>query len=299
MIVTKDFFEEFELDLTGTCNLSCPLCSRNYSHAQHMVFKNERPLSEIINQLDTFPNLERGFVAGQVSEPTLYTDFLDYIRYLKNRNITLEIFTNGSTRDIDFWSELSSILTEDDQVHFTICGSTQEIHEKYRIGSNLSKLLDNVKSFQSNKNNDFCQFIKFEYNKDDEVNVKQLPFSNHYTVDTEGVRNKNNKVKSVDKDIKPEITRDRTIKWLFNNQPTKNTCGYEIQCKSIEDKKIYITQEGKVSACYIHYEYNPEHTFNTDSFDYSSILSFDFQDCFLCEKKIKFKIDSFGLDFVC
>ena len=40
MILSKDFFEEFELDLTGTCNLQCPLCSRNYKHAQHMNKKN-------------------------------------------------------------------------------------------------------------------------------------------------------------------------------------------------------------------------------------------------------------------
>lgn len=295
MIVNRDYFEEFELDLTGVCNLSCPLCSRNYVHAQHMVYRNERKLPDIIKQLDTFKNLKRAFVAGQVSEPTLYKDFIKYIKYLKSRDIYIEIYTNGNTRNDEFWIELCSILDINDQIHFTICGSTQELHEKYRVGSSLDEILNNAKFFKE-KGIDYCQFIKFEYNKLDEDNVKLFNFSNHYTVGTEGVRNENEKIKDPGFGVKPEMVRDKTIKWIFDNQP-KGDC--IIKCKSIADKKIYINQSGKVSACYIHYEYEPEHTFEGNDFDYTSILDFKFKDCFLCEKKTKYKIDKFGLDFVC
>ena len=295
LIFHRNYYLEVELDLTGTCNLSCPLCSRNYTHAQHMVHKNIRPLDEIIEQLNTFPNIERAFVAGQVSEPTLYPDFLDYLRYLKSRNIYIELYTNGSTRDQKFWRTLSNILDEDDQVHFTICGSTQELHETYRVGSSLSKILENVKAFRSDKNNDYCQFIRFEYNKDDESNVKKIEFSNHYSVGTEGDRFYNEKVKDPKIGIKPEDTRDRLIKWIFNNPSNTGV----IKCKSIEDKKIYIDQNGKISACYIHYEYNPEHVFDGDRFNYEGILNFKYDKCMLCEEKTRYKIEKLGLDFVC
>jgi len=297
MKITRDYFEEFELDLTGTCNLSCPLCTRNYAHAQDLVYKDQRPLKEITDQLDTFPNFKRTFLAGQISEPTLYKDFLDYLRYLKSRDIYIELYTNGSTKTPSFWKQVAEILEPSDQIHFTICGSTQELHSRYRVGSNLMMLMENVEAYQSvGKNNDYCQFIKFEYNKDDEENVQKFKFTNHYTVNTEGVRSKNEKMVEPLEGVKPEEIRDRTIKWLFDNRPTGNC---EIQCKSIEDKKIYINQSGRISACYVHYEHESHHLFTGDEFDYTSILDFEFPDCFLCEKKTKYKIEKLGLDFVC
>jgi len=296
MKISRDYFEEFEMDLTGVCNLSCPLCSRNYTHAQHMVYKNIRTLDEIKQQLDTFPNLKRTFLAGQVSEPTLYPDFLDYLRYLKRRNIYIELFTNGSTRDENFWREVAEILDDSDQIHFTICGSTQELHEKYRVGSNLQKLLSNAKAVRDIRSIDYCQFIRFIYNKDDLENVKKLGFTNFYVVDSEGDRLYNDKVVPENSSVRPLETRDRLIKWIFNNRCQKKC---EIQCKSIEDRKIYIDQTGRISACYTHFEYHPENIFKGDDFDYTDILNFKYDNCFLCERKTKMFIEKMGLDFVC
>lgn len=296
MKVDRSYYEEFELDLSNKCNLSCPLCTRNYAHAQHTIEdKTQRDLDVIIEQLDTFPNMKRTYLAGQISEPTLYKDFLDYLRYLKSRNIYVEMYTNGSTHNPEWWKKVRDILEPTDEVHFTICGSTQELHETYRVGSNLEKLLENVKAFQG-KGNDICQFIKFEYNKHDEQNVQKFDFTKHYTVETEGVRSQNAKMVEPAEGVKPEDIRDRTIKWLFDNRP-KGKC--EIQCKSLEDKKVYINQAGKISACYIHYEFEPQDLFSGEEFDYTDILDFKYSDCFLCEKSTRYKIDKFNLDFVC
>ncbi len=296
MKVNRSFYEEFELDLSGICNLSCPLCTRNYAHAQHLVYANQRELSVIKEQLDTFPNIKRTFLAGQVSEPTLYKDFLEYLKYLKSRDIYIELYSNGTGRTPAFWEQIGEILDENDQVHFTVCGSTQKMHETYRVGSNLDELMLNVLHYQKAGNdNDYCQFIKFEYNKDDEENVQQMRFTNHYTVATEGVRRLNEKVVEPLEGVKPEEIRDRTIKWLFDNMPEEG----EVICKSLEDKKIYINQSGDMSACYIHYEYEPNDTFEGDEFDYEDILDFKFHDCALCEKSTRFKIEKLGLDFVC
>jgi len=305
MIYNKDYFEEYEMDLTGTCNLSCPLCTRNYSHGQHLVYRNIRPLDVIIKQLDTFTNLKRTYIAGQVSEPTLYPYFLDYLRYLKSRNIYIELFSNGSTRSEKFWKEVGEILDENDQCHFTICGSTQELHETYRVGSKLSKILRNAKAFRSvGKNNDYMQFIKFEYNAHDENSegMKKLydEFTHSYTVETEGIRRLNDKVQAPLKGVQPEPQRDRAIKFMYDKRPTpQDGKKYCMECKSLRDKKVYIDQMGRVSACYVHYEYEPHHTFEGDDFDYTSILNFDFKDCWACEKKSRYMIDKLGLDFIC
>lgn len=303
--VGRDFFEEFELDLSGVCNLSCPLCTRNYAHAQHTVYKNQRDLEDIIAQLDTFPNLKRAFVAGAVSEPTMYKDFLNYLHYLKSRNIYIELFTNGSTRKPEWWTEVAEILDETDQCHFTICGSTQELHETYRVGSNLEKLLKNVEGYRrAGKGNDYMQFIKFEYNAHDEHSpgMEKIyeQFSHHYTVATEGDRRLNEKMVPPKPGVEPEETRDKTIKWMYANRPTpEDDKQYDMRCKSLLDRKIYIDQSGRMSACYVHYEYEPQHTFDGDTFDYQPILDFEFKDCWACEKKCRYMIKKLGVEFVC
>ena len=97
--LNRNEIEEIEIDLTGTCNLRCPICTRNFVHAKDMATKNIRSLDEIVKQLDTFGGLKRFFIAGAVSEPTLYPQFFEFIEYLNKRKITYEIFTNGSTHD--------------------------------------------------------------------------------------------------------------------------------------------------------------------------------------------------------
>ena len=136
-ILNKIDIEEIEMDLTGICNLACPLCTRNYVHAKPMLVKNIRPLLEITNQLDTFINLKRFACAGTISEPTLYPDFIEFVKYLNSRSITYEIFSNGNTHDEKWWEELGKIINGKSRVIFTVCGSTQELHEKYRVGSSL------------------------------------------------------------------------------------------------------------------------------------------------------------------
>jgi MoaA/NifB/PqqE/SkfB family radical SAM enzyme len=307
--VTRDFFEEFELDLTGTCNLQCPLCTRNYAHAKHNLGKKTRPLKDIIEQLDTFPNLKRAFVAGQVSEPTTHPEFHDYLRYLKSRNIYIELFTNGSLHDEKYWETVAEILDESDQIHFTVCGSNQKLHETYRVNSDLKKILRNAKAVRGVKPIDYLQLIRFQYNADDidspEMQKIKDDFTHWYFVETEGIRRINEKIRPVPDGVEPLETRDRAIKWLFSQREKITNEAIDkyypkcVKCKSYNDRKIYINSEGEISACYIHYEFSPEHTFEGNEFDYTDIMKLKYPDCWLCTPKAQYYIEKFELDFVC
>jgi wyosine [tRNA(Phe)-imidazoG37] synthetase (radical SAM superfamily) len=304
VILKKSEIEEIEMDLTGVCNLSCPLCTRNYQHANHLVEKNVRSIDNIIKQLDQYTGLKRFFVAGVVSEPTMYKDFIPFIEYLNSRDIYYEIFTNGNTRDVEWWEKLGSLVPKKCMCAFTICGSTQELHEKYRVGSSLQEILNHAAAFRKNGlSNDWVQHIRFEYNAEDRESIAMKSifdqFSNVLKVETEGVRRVNVYNKEIELGIKPIKVRDLTIKKLFQNRPKPDDGKkYEIQCRSLQQKKVYINQWGQVSACYTHAE-NEQDYFQNEEFDYSDILSFNYPDCFLCEKRTKTFIDKMGLDFVC
>ncbi|AYF45784.1 radical SAM domain protein [Halobacteriovorax sp. BALOs_7] len=303
----RDEIWEVEMDLSGTCNLKCPLCTRNYAHADHLLKRNIRSLEEVIAQLDSFKNLEVFYMAGAVSEPTLYPDVLELCRYLVKRGVAVELFTNGNTHTPEWWAELGEILTSNDRVYFTICGSTQELHEKYRVGSKLKQILDNHQGFIStNKDKiDHIQHIMFKYNRDDfeSKEMKEIidRFSATKFVDTEGQRTFNEYIKSFDKDlIRPENERKRAIDALFNIRPKPGQKKeVEIKCMSLRDRKVYIDQFGRISPCYGHAEYEGPGHFSGEVFDYSEVLSFKFKDCFKCEKRIQKIIDVMELDFVC
>jgi len=313
-LTTKDI-KEFEIDLTGTCNLSCPLCTRNYEHAQHLISKNIRPVKEIIKELEFFPNLNRIMVAGAISEPCLYLELFELFEYFNSRNIQIDMFTNGSLKDSEYWEKLGKIFEEGNVLSsctFTICGSTQEIHEKYRINSNLSKLLNNAQSFRKNSNKDILQIIEFKYNAHDIHNMEKIAqlFSNSYIVGTEGRRRLTKKVKECDEDISPLIKRENAINTIFRTRkkPSINN-NVKIECKAFNAGKMHMNQYGQLHYCYISMEFpeskddflldDPNKLHDDYIFDYDKVHAFTYPDCFLCEKNTKRLIEISGLDFVC
>lgn len=296
-----NYFEEIEIDLTGVCNLQCDRCTRNYKHSQHLVKKNVRPLDEITQQLDKFKNLKILMLAGQVSEPTLYPNFIDLVKYAKERNIKINLFTNASILREDLFENLKNILDKNDTVHFTICGTNQELHKKYRAGSKLDIILKNAKSFINSNKNDYLQYIRFTYNNDDSILFKELMesrsgsvfniFNNYYIVESEGDRLFN-------ETIKPRLStpcKDKFYKNIFNELNKIKV--FKPKCKSIEWKKIYIDQFGKIYPCYSFAEYN-NIDFNLDTV-YDKILSGYFDCCKLCSNTCNQLMKRYGLDFVC
>jgi wyosine [tRNA(Phe)-imidazoG37] synthetase (radical SAM superfamily) len=268
-----------------------------------MLSKNVRHIDEIIKQLDEYPNLKRFFIAGAVSEPTMYKYFKEFIEYLNSRDIYYELFTNGNTHNKTWWEEIGNMVPSQCMTVFTICGSTQELHEKYRVGSSLQEILDHAEAYrQSGKTNDYIQHILFEYNKEDLAtgmhNILKS-FNNVMYVDSEGVRRLTDYNVDFDDDIRPRDSRDKLIKQLFKGRPKPDDGkDYTINCKSLQERKVYINQYGQVSACYIHAEFEEDY-FEGDVFDYGDILDFKYKDCFLCEKRTKGFIEKMGLDFVC
>lgn len=314
--------KEIELELTGTCNLRCPLCTRNYSHANHQLIANQRPLEDIIKQLDSFSGLNHINIAGTVSEPTLYKDILPLMEYLTKRDLSIDFYSNASILNESLWKTIGTLFTQEKQrVIFTICGTTQKLHSKYRIGSKLETVLKNADYFkQTNKSkSDWMQYIIFEYNEEDAESKEAKDLLSKYSyiqvVGSEGQRRENKYNKDFDKDIVPTPDRKAKIDAIFkrgsdiiknrlkpNVHNTLNPLNhYQLKCKSFQQKRIYIDQFGKVYACYNIAEYYPNQTLKVvnHDYDFDQIHNFINDDCFKCEKSITNLIKVFNVDFVC
>lgn len=286
MELNKNIIEDIELELSGFCNAACPLCARNYKNFNEkypILF--HRSLTEIINQLNEFPNLTIIRLVGSISEPTLYNQFFNLIEYINSRNIDIEICTNGDTHDIIWWNRLARLLKETDRIYFTICGSTQELHEIYRLGTNLKNILNHAAEVRRYKSIDYAQCIKFEYNENDfeSVEFKEMvePFSHIYL--TETYLKQDSEIYSNPTNLNllypPSKKKNSysTIQALSNLKKMKSVNDYS--CKSIQNKSLQIDLYGNYYPCYLFLEQNKEWDLN-----YKSIINNP--SCNFCKKNI-------------
>jgi MoaA/NifB/PqqE/SkfB family radical SAM enzyme len=292
---------ELELELTGICNLDCPLCSRSYENAQHLKVKHIRPLEEWIAHLDSFPNLRYTCLSGAVSEPTMYKDFLELIRYLNSRNINYDLYTNANTHKEEWWEELGTLVTHPkNRVLFTVCGTTQELHEKYRVGSSLEQVLRHAKAFRkSGTTTDWIQLIRFEYNKDnlESDDMKKIieEFNHLYVCESAPYQERFKIIKDPNTDIrmagklgeKYNVIRSAVLK----RYESGTTC--TMKCKSFELKFLFVDNFGGEHPCFLHRIYDNK---PFDHNDYSDIFKFKNKYCYECESMTKTMLERNGME---
>lgn len=294
---------DLELELTTLCNAQCQLCYRNYTtFKEHYPETKIRPLQEIIDQLETFPDLEWIRLVGTISEPTLYKEFFPLVRYIKSRGINIEICTNGDTHNPGWWAELSLYMTAEDKVYFSICGSTQELHEIYRRNTRLVNILENAKAFRTDKKNDYAQCIRFSYNSDnfDSPEFAQLVsvFSNVYWTETFLLKDERNYVDTVNlkklqpnaKKITDYIQMDKFARTKFAS-PVKG----KAYCMSWENKSQQVDIDGKVYPCYLFLEASKGKPWDGD---YEKILGMEYDVCKYCDRAVVELCDKKDLRYI-
>jgi len=256
--IGKNDVIRLEVGLTSTCNLECPLCIRQ----THPEFINSgikyRPAKEIIEQLDTYPNLEYVTIAGAVSEPTLHPELFDILRYLITRDVEISLFINGDTHNELYYKKLGSIFSQaDGYIYFTICGSTQELHSKYRVNSTLSQVLSNLDIIDKYTNKAILTWIVFNYNEQDWKDnyhkfsnyktefFNTLPVQEHFGLTDE----QTNGIRLIDE--LHNLYHEKIDKTDFEN----------ISCPAINYKFELIDFEGGTSPCVLYKLFGDKHCF--------------------------------------
>jgi len=288
-VIDYSFYQDVELDLTGLCNAQCQICARNYKSTQWLVKRNIRPVNDILEQLALFNNLKVIRMVGVVSEPTLYKDLIPLIKEIKRWDVNVEICTNGDTRTRAWWKELGEVMTADDSVYFTICGSTQELHEIYRKNTSLANIRANAAEFRkSGKRNDYFQHILFDYNKEDLESPamkaiigefsKTHMTKTYYTRDPDTYVN----IKDIGK-LKP--SQNKEYEGIVKLADTLHTDGkkHTIHCMSIHKKMCHINHFGDIFPCYIYLEESGQRHWDGD---YTDILQFKYDSCKFCVSSI-------------
>jgi len=250
-----------ELELTNTCNLKCPLCIRQ-THPEHISKVKYRELDEIIKQLDTY-DLKYITLAGPTSEPTLYPYLFELLQYLINRNIEISLFINGDTHDDMYYRKLSLLFKQtkiNSHIYITVCGSTQELHSKYRVGSNLENVLRRLDIINLFSKKGVLNYIIFNYNEhDNKSRFKKYKDSEYfYTLPVQEHFNLNTNI-HLPKHLQKEYSK---INRLDTN----------INCPADNYNFITIDSGGVISKCSLLKNFGESHCFEC-SFQNTKILN--------------------------
>lgn len=159
----------WHIEVSSKCTLRCPRCAR--SEVPDSLVNTELDLKffekNFTHEFVT-KHVEKITFCGDDGDPIYAHDFLKIIRYLKNiKPISIVIVTNGSYKPTEFWLELSSLLDENDQIHFSIDGYDQASNEKYRINSDFQSIIEGAKTIIHNsKCYTIWDAIAFKFNED-------------------------------------------------------------------------------------------------------------------------------------
>jgi len=132
------------IEPTNICNLRCPICETGAGVLKRT--KGMMSLADFKLVIDKISRFSNSIFFYYMGEPFLNPGSYAMIRYAKDKGLYVNSCTNGHFLDAD--KLISSGL---DEISIQIGGISQETHEIYRVGSNLSEILTNVKKLVAQK----------------------------------------------------------------------------------------------------------------------------------------------------
>ena len=179
-------------------------------------------------------------------------DTLEIFRYLRetNQGMTLQMHTNGSGRNKNWWKELASLNVK---VIFGIDG-LEDTHKLYRINTHWDRIIDNATHFIHNGGDARWDMLVFKHNEHQvdtcEQMSKELGFKGFSIKHT--TRFKDGKFDVIDDDYNITHTLFPSKKSLEMIEPAQKAQQEKlpiITCKAKQDNQMYISANGNVSPC--------------------------------------------------
>lgn len=143
---------EVFFDITTRCNAGCPQCHRT---DLFNVSKKASWLPDVVWSVNNFKkavppkvakHIKRADICGTWGDPIANNDLPKIVEYLVKENslIQIDVNTNGSLRNDDWWWKLGCAGGKNLSVIFAVEGINQKMHEHYRQNTFLDKILNNM-----------------------------------------------------------------------------------------------------------------------------------------------------------
>jgi MoaA/NifB/PqqE/SkfB family radical SAM enzyme len=147
--IYEDLPTRLHLEPTTRCNARCPQCPRTFSASMitdprlKMVDWNPEDLKTVLED-EFFKNLKNVLINGNYGDIVMHPRPKELIEVLLNRNLSLDINTNGGALNTEFWGWLGS--QKGIMVEFGIDG-LKDTHHLYRRNTVFEVVMKNAKAF--------------------------------------------------------------------------------------------------------------------------------------------------------
>lgn len=156
--------------ITSQCNLRCKHCFY-YKDQEMFNSKNDFSTEELFKLAEFFVE-ELNVISFSITggEPFLQKDILKILKYLKSKNVYIQIQTNATLITKEIATKLSEILNPKlDIIQVSLEGTTKLTHDKIRGEGNFKKTIRGIENLTKNNLN-----VVISYTATSE-NVSEIP----------------------------------------------------------------------------------------------------------------------------
>lgn len=169
-------------ELTDLCNARCPQCARTESATcrPHDWLARDACTLERFERLSPrafLAKLESAYFCGNFGDPAVVRDLIDIVRYCfeANPGLWLALHTNAGVRTEDWWRALAQATRgRRFRVIAGIDGVTPESHARYRVGTDLDRVMANLGAFIDEGGVADWRMIVFAHNEDEVEAARSL-----------------------------------------------------------------------------------------------------------------------------
>ena len=162
------------VETTNMCTLKCPACPRTVwqNLIKQPIKRADINLDDLKNFIDckSGEDFERMTLCGDYGDTIYFPELFRMIKMFRHKKFQID--TNGSYKTKAWWTELNSLLTEDDIVIFGIDGLGIE-NTKYRVNADWKSIESAIDILAKGPAKLKCQTLIFDFNHDKLDDIKQ------------------------------------------------------------------------------------------------------------------------------
>lgn len=176
MLNYKQLYDQKDLtlwmDISTYCNAACPQCHRtnptNIEKTAHFLELEQWSIDQFKKAFspETMAAVGTFDFCGTWGDPLMNKDIVEILQYIKEEsNCNVDIHTNGSMRNEEWFFNLCVMLGPRLHITFTVDGINQEMHELYRQKTDLSKILEHIETVAGTHSTARIHTIIFKHNE--------------------------------------------------------------------------------------------------------------------------------------
>ena len=239
------------VELSSRCNAWCPVCRRNkdgYGIADDLI-EQDLHTSRLLEVFSQLSNLTTVQLCGNLGDPVIANNFLEVVDECVQRNFKIQVHTNGSLRNTQWWSQLGIKLQDHaHDIWFGLDGLA-DVHEVYRQGTSYNKIIENATAFINAGGQATWQFIPYAHNEHqlmDAMRTSQhLGFKKFHVM-------RLNRPKKLVRHWKTGETFELLPSPKLYEHLQKQGAGKVVDlnnCMHVSIPSIYLAANGKISTC--------------------------------------------------